>query len=240
MKNIDLKHFSTDAELAKAAAENWLATVNEAARKNENHLVALSGGRIAKLLFAQIVEQTTVQKISLSHVHFFWADERCVAPDDPESNFRTANELLFQPLKIARSQIHRLKGELSPEISAMDANVEIFRMATATSRGLPVLNYIFLGMGEDGHVASLFPNAVEKNISRNDPYFFVENSPKPPPNRLSLSYSSLAAAREILVLVSGSGKSEALKNSLEQTGSTPLARVLKSRTSTKIYTDISL
>src|SRR5271163_1932025 len=157
MEKFELISFASAEELAQDVASAWLdeiAAANHAARP---HCVALSGGRIALKFFMSVVAQTKAREISLGLVHFFWADERCVPPTDPDSNFKMANELLFAPLKISETQIHRIRGELPPEAAAAQAASEIFRSVTRNSAGQPILSLIFLGMGEDGHVASLFP-----------------------------------------------------------------------------------
>jgi 6-phosphogluconolactonase len=173
-------------------------------------------------------------------VHFFWADERCLPPDNAENNFKTANELLFAPLGIAEENIHRLKGELAPEIAVGQANSEILRVVPKNATGLPVLDLILLGMGEDGHVASLFPHAAPEVEKTETPYLFIPTSPKPPPQRISLSYAAIAAAKEVWVLASGRGKEQALKDSVAKNSLTPLGKVLHARTQTKIFTDISI
>jgi 6-phosphogluconolactonase len=102
---------------------------------------------------------------------------------------------------------------------------------------LPVLDLIFLGMGEDGHVASLFPGASSEILNCTVPFLAVENSPKPPPRRISLSYAAIAASKQVWVLVSSAGKETALRESLAPSGKTPLARVIQSRLQTKIFSD---
>src|SRR5208282_3438723 len=122
MKKFELTTFATADELARTVAGKWLDEIEVANRMGKLHCVALSGGRITQKFFAEVVEQAKTRKIgdantpSLpANVHFFWADERCVPPNDSESNFHLANELLFAPLKMSESQIHRIRGELPPE-----------------------------------------------------------------------------------------------------------------------------
>jgi 6-phosphogluconolactonase len=278
MKNFELFTFANANELARTVAGKWLDEIEAAKRAAKLHCVALSGGRITQKFFAAVVEQAKTRKIgdggtpSLPiNVHFFWADERCVLPDDPESNFKMANELLFAPLKISENQIHRIRGELPPDKAAALASAEILRIVPTASpsprrgegrgeeavfsnsipltptlsplrRGegvdsLPVLDLIFLGMGEDGHVASLFPGETETANSDKAVYRAVNNSPKPPPNRVTLDYAAIAAARQVWVLVSGTGKEAALRESLAANGGTPLARVTKIRTQTTVFSD---
>ncbi len=260
MQNIDLISFASADELARTVANAWLDEIEPANRAGKTHCVALSGGRITQKFFIATVEQAKARKISFEPVHFFWADERCVPPTDPESNFKLASELLFSPLKIPASQIHRIRGEAPPDQAVMLATAELIRMvpillrAPASSRpggsrkpqpagetpalpgnSPPALDLIFLGMGEDGHVASLFPDAPPEILNCAGPYLAIENSPKPPPRRISLSYAAIAAARQVWVLVSGAGKQAALRESLRPGGRTPLARVLRSRSRTKIF-----
>ncbi|HUB86347.1 MAG TPA: 6-phosphogluconolactonase, partial [Verrucomicrobiae bacterium] len=96
-----------------------------------------------------------------------------------------------------------------------------------------------LGMGEDGHVASLFPGRTDGTGSK-EIFCAVDNSPKPPPRRISLSYASIAAARQVWALISGAGKETPLRESLKPQGQTPLARVIRSRTATKIFSEINI
>src|SRR5471032_1229468 len=237
--NFELISFASADELAARAASAWLdeiAAANHAARP---HCVALSGGRIALKFFTSVVAQTKARELSLGLIHFFWADERCVPPDDAESNFRAAHELLFAPLRINDAQIHRIHGEDSPEIATQKATMDICHVAPKNSGGQPVLDLILLGMGEDGHVASLFPGKTEGTIPT-DIFCTVKNSPKPPPNRVTLSYAAIAAAREVWVLASGAGKETAMRESIQANGRIPLARVIKARQHTKIFSDIRL
>jgi 6-phosphogluconolactonase len=204
------------------------------------HTAALSGGRITQKFLAQVVEQARTRGTSLGNVHFFWADERCVPPTDAESNFRMADELLFNPLNISQGQIHRMRGEDAPEAAAQAAEAEILQIASPKAAGQPVLDLIFLGLGEDGHVASLFPGEPEE-ISANPAICrAVLNSPKPPPQRITLGFPVIAAAKQVWMLASGKGKEAAFRESLSPTGRTPFARVLRMRSHTRIFSDIQL
>jgi 6-phosphogluconolactonase len=245
VKNFELLSFASADELARATAGSWLDEIETAHRAGKLHCVALSGGRITQKLFASVVEQAKARKLgdggtpSLpGNVHFFWADERCVPPSDPESNFRLANELLFSPLKIRENQIHRIRGEDSPATAVTNAGSELRRIAPSNHDGQPVLDLVFLGMGEDGHIASLFPDAPAEIVHSAVPFLAVENSPKPPPRRISLSYAALAAAKHVWVLISGAGKEKALRESLDFRGKTPLGRVIHLRSHTRIFSEI--
>jgi 6-phosphogluconolactonase len=228
-----LNFFPDEQALALAAAEDWLTLARELDRPLS---VALSGGRVAKTFF----KAATVARDSfrLRSAEFFWADERCVPPDHPESNFLLANVNLLQPLGIGAEKIHRLKGEWPPDSAAAEGSKELRRIAGQDAQGVPVLDLVILGMGEDGHIASLMPNAVAAVVESWEPYVHVANSAKPPPDRLTLTYPALRAAQEVWVLISGAGKEEALRQSLRPDGKTPLARVIQSRQQTRIYCDL--
>jgi 6-phosphogluconolactonase len=239
MKNFELISFASAGELARVVASAWLDEIEADNRAGKPYCVALSGGRITLKFFAAVIEQAKARAVSFERVHFFWADERCVPLTDVESNFRAAHELLFTPLKIATAQIHRIQGELPPKAAAELAISEISNVAPKNSGSVPVLDLIFLGMGEDGHIASLFPGAAAEIVNCSAPFLMIENSPKPPPMRISLSYKAIVAARQVWVLASGAGKEGALHESLLPAGKTPLARVIQLRSGTKIFTDIT-
>jgi 6-phosphogluconolactonase len=238
MANYELLSFATADALARAAAIAWLDQIATANRAGERHCVALSGGRIAQNLFRAVVEQNQTRKVSFDNVHFFWADERCVPPADSESNFKTANELLLAPLRISQANIHRLHGEEPVKVAVQLAERELAGVKQTSADELPALDLIFLGMGEDGHVASLFPGAAENILDISVPFLAVKNSPKPPPMRISMSYKMILAAKNIWILVSGSGKETALRESLSRDGATPLAKVIQRRR-TKIFCDLN-
>lgn len=238
MNNFELLSFASAEQLARTAAAAWLDEIEVANRAGKLHCVALSGGRITQKFFHETVTQATARGVSFERVHFFWADERCLPPTDPESNFKLANDLLFTPLNITAENIHRLRGEDRLEAAVKDAAAELCRIAPQNKNGRPVLDLILLGMGEDGHVASLFPNARPETLHCAAPFLAVVDSPKPPPSRISLSYQAIADARHVWALVSGAGKAEALRATLSPEGNTPLGRVGSMRV-VKIFSDIA-
>jgi 6-phosphogluconolactonase len=235
MSNWELKSCANATALAEQCAAEFIGL---AASTTAQKSVAISGGRIAKDFFSAVARQAKECGQSLAHVHFFWADERCVPPDHAESNYRSAAELLFTPLRVPAENIHRIRGEAEPEQAAREAEVVLRRFTSANTAGQPVLDLVLLGMGEDGHVASLFPGETEAVMDSAATYRAVTAS-KPPPRRITLGYAAIAAAREVWVLASGAGKEPALRESLSLDGTTPLARVLRSRGQTMIFTDLA-
>jgi len=239
VSTFDVLSFPSAERLAQAAAEQWLKEIQTANSSAKPYCVALSGGRIARTFFSATADLAKAKNLAFGSVHFFWSDERSVPPTDPESNFALAQELLLTPLGIPEHQIHRIRGEDPPDSAAAGAQAEIFQIAPATTEGQPALDLIFLGMGEDGHVASLFPGESEDIMTSKAVYRPVVAA-KPPPHRITMGYPTIAAARQVWVLASGPGKEKALREALGPGGKTPLVRVLKLRSHTKIFTDVRL
>ncbi|MBI4326394.1 MAG: 6-phosphogluconolactonase [Chloroflexi bacterium] len=237
MKRFERLSFPDAAALARTAAADWLEKIAEANRAGGPHRAALSGGRIAREFFGAVAAAAQAGGVLFDSVHFFWADERCVPPADNESNFRLAQEHLLKPRRVSEDRIHRIHGEVEEETAAAEAEEALRRWAPRNGAGVPVLDLVFLGMGEDGHVASLFPAALPEQ--RAAPWVYrAVTAPKPPPRRITLGYGPISAAQAVWVLASGPGKERALQESLAPAGQTPLAEVLRRRAQTRIYTDI--
>jgi len=235
----ELKVLGTEEELAEAAGGRLAARLAEAREGSGFFSIALSGGRIAKRLYTVAAETLRKRGGVGEQSHFFWADERCVPPDDPESNYLMAHELLLKPLDIATTQVHRIAGELNPGEAALRAGSEFAGVMATNGVVAPRLDLVLLGMGEDGHIASLFPEEPAEATS--DPAVFrAVVGPKPPPNRVTMGYSTLAAAREVWVMVSGNGKETALRESLSPRGDTPLARLLRMRSNSHVFSSVPL
>jgi 6-phosphogluconolactonase len=211
----------------------WLDLI-QTLRPGAPQRVGLSGGRIARTFFESTAREALRRKVRFDGVQFFWADERCVPPNHPDSNFAVAQRLLFEPLKISEAQVHRIRGELEPAQAAAEASEEIRRTVPLDTAEQPVLDLVFLGMGEDGHVASLFPNVP---VEMSTPPYFAVVASKPPPNRVTLSYRCLSVARDVWVLVTSGGKKVALNASLQPQGTTPLAHLIKTRVNMVIFAE---
>ena len=195
--------------------------------------MALSGGRTAAGLYRQCVACSRESEVSWAGVDFFWADERCVPPDDLRSNFGEAQRGLLVPLGVVPERVHRVRGEREPETAAAEAEATL-RRVTLQRGSEGVLDLVVLGMGEDGHVASLFPSGVGQGMGVGRLYTAV-GSPKPPPRRVTLTYEALAAARDVWVLISGAGKAQVLERALSGDDSLPLGKVLAARSRTRLW-----
>jgi 6-phosphogluconolactonase len=238
MGAFELLRFPDAEYLAKVTASEWLKELQAISTRDKPFCIALSGGRIARAFLSAASTLFRNQNPLRPSVHFFWGDERCVPPNDPESNFLLANEAFLSPLEVPTDQVHRIRGEDSPREAVVHAETELRQWALTSNNGQPILDLVFLGMGEDGHVASLFPGEPEQMVNNPDLFRSVIAS-KPTPNRITLGYPALAAARQIWVLASGAGKEIALSESLSPDGHTPLARLLKLRSHTRVFTDLS-
>jgi 6-phosphogluconolactonase len=238
MANYELVPFQNAPQLAREAARQWLDELQsiQCGQTGSGYSVALAGGRIAGDFFSAVTELAKGRNLFLDSVHFFWGDERCVPPDDPQSNYRLAREHMLEPLRIAQTQIHRIRGEEEPQKAARLASEELCAVLTKDSAGIPILDMVFLGMGEEGHTASLFPGDEQAQPAHG--VYRAVVTPKPPPHRVTLDYAPLAVARQVWVLVSGADKERALKESLEFPQRTPLGRVLASRAQTRVLTDL--
>jgi 6-phosphogluconolactonase len=229
----ELIHRKNAQDAANTAAETLLDLVSACGDKP--FLLALSGGRSAQLFFAAIIDQARKRQVSFDNTEYFWADERSVPPQSPESNFKLAWDSFLAALGTTQRKIHRIRGELAGEQAALEAEAEIRAVAPLNDAGQPVLDCIFLGMGEDGHVASLFPNEPEELLNSSRVYRAVI-APKPPPSRVTLGYPAISSAKEVLVLATGPAKKGALQLSLDHADRTPLGRVIRLRTKTTIVT----
>ena len=212
--------FADKAALAGHAAAQWLERLGKR-DAGRPFTVALSGGRIPRLLYESVTE--LARPSAFGNVHFFWGDERVVPPTDDESNFKLANDGLFRPLQIPPGQVHRVQTECRETEAVQLATDELLQTTESQADGQPVIDLVFLGMGEDAHVASLFPG--DTGALESQAVYRAVTGPKPPPRRITLGYLALA---------------EALRASVAKGGATPLARVLQSREQTEILTDFKL
>jgi 6-phosphogluconolactonase len=194
-----------DAEAAALAAASLLAeriAAAQCARGVAN--VSLAGGntpRHAYELLGPLLDNPEA-------VEWWFGDERCVPADDPDSNFRLVSESLLRLAAIPAERVHRLRGELPPQEGA-DAYAEELRAGVpADGSGIPVLDIAFLGLGEDGHTASLFPSDPSLDVL--DRLAVPVVAVKPPPNRITLTLPVFRAARSVVILATGTGKRDAV------------------------------
>jgi len=198
--------------LAKRAAEVFLSAA--AQLRPNTFTVALAGGKQQPMLYRLLSSESWRDRVDWHRIQFFFGDERAVHPDHPDSNYRLALESLFRPLNISASQVHRMKGEMEDltEAALLYAN-ELKPLAVW---GVPQFDLVLLGLGSDGHTASLFPRSAALK-ERERWVVPVLDAPKPPPRRLTLTVPVLNAARQVLFVVSGSDKASAVHEVLQGT-----------------------
>ncbi|WP_073602032.1 6-phosphogluconolactonase, partial [Vibrio aerogenes] len=197
---INHKIFQTADEVVHSLAED-LKVFSEQGRPVH---ISLSGGSTPKMLFQQLAQAPYATSVQWQNLHFWWGDERCVAPDDAESNFGEANALLFSHIDIPAENIHRIIGENDPEEEAQRFADEMANTISQTN-GIPVFDWILLGVGADGHTASLFPGATDYSEER---LAVVASHPESGQKRVSKSARVLQAAKRISYLVLGAGKAD--------------------------------
>ena len=231
--------FKNPADLVSAAARQWFEAV-KVLKDNQAFNVALSGGRIAVPFLQEASALFGKSPALLKRLNIFWADERCVGPEHPESNYAMFRENFANPVSFPDSRVFRFRGEDHPDKAAKSMASTLKVKLPLNSRGVPAFDLIFLGMGEDGHVASLFPENMSDDLMRSDDHVFEVVASKPPPQRLTLSYNVLETSKHVCALICGPGKETALRESIGNHGKTPFAHVIQSRVHTEILTDISI
>jgi 6-phosphogluconolactonase len=146
-------------ELSRKAAEEFIRLAEQAIGQTGRFSVALSGGSTPKGLYGLLAEPEYSNRVAWQHVHLFWGDERCVPPDHPESNYGMAHSLLLSKIPIPQANVHRMPGEKEPQIAAAEYERELIKFFGLKRGEWPRFDLMLMGIGEDGHTASLFPDS---------------------------------------------------------------------------------
>jgi len=201
-----IRIYETPAQTAEDFAEELTVKLRLAAETGTVFTIALSGGSTPGLLYSILAEKYTVS-VDWKFIHFFWGDERCVHPDDNESNYGMAYKKFLGRIEIPPVNIHRIKGEQAPYCEAPRYSDEI-ATNTRSREGLPVFDQIILGMGEDGHTASIFPSNRELLTSNN--ICEVAIHPVSRQKRITITGKVINNADAITFLVTGRSKSRTI------------------------------
>jgi 6-phosphogluconolactonase len=203
--------------LSRVAAEHFALLASEAVAQNGRFLVALSGGSTPQPLFRWLSQPPYNETIPWSQTHIFWGDERLVPADDPGSSYHVAQELLLGHVPIPTDQIHRAKGEMEQETAVADYSQQLKQLAEP-DRAWPRFDLVLMGLGSDGHTASLFPGAISE-AEKTEPVIAVTaNYDGRPANRISLTPLVFNDARHILFMAVGENKAAALTAVLNHSG----------------------
>jgi 6-phosphogluconolactonase len=211
-------------DLAREAARRFIEIGQEATAARGSFSVALSGGNTPRAMYARLVAPPLRDYLDWTKVHIFFSDERFVPPDSEESNYHTARENLLTHVSIPDGQVHPYSTvDSTPEESAKQYEDEIRRGVKARDDGLPAFDLILLGMGPDGHTASLFPDTEALKI--HDRLVAPNYVPKLNAWRLSFTYPLLNAGRTVTFLVQGEDKKERVREVLGGGSRLPAAGV---------------
>ena len=192
--------------LSRSAAESLEAAASMAIAARGRFVVSLAGGSTPRRLY-QLLAREFRSRISWSSWEIFFGDERCVAPYHPSSNYGMVASSLLSQVNVPERQVHRIEGELTPEEGARSYEREM-RRVLATGTSSPVLDVALLGVGQDGHTASLFPDSSA--LEERERWVLAVKAPStsPPPDRITLTLPVLSAAREVYYLCAGAEKRE--------------------------------
>ena len=200
--------YSSNKELAEDFAKEIIDKIDSASRGENPFSIMLSGGNTPKMLFMQLAKLSSKVK-SWEHVHFYWGDERCVPPDHTESNFGMAKEELLDYLKIPEKNIHRILGENDPEKEALRYANEISKITS--------FDLIMLGMGDDGHTVSIFPNNLD--LMNSSKLCEIGIHPKTGQKRITITGKVINAAKTVAFLVTGKNKAGIIAEIFSKTSS---------------------
>jgi 6-phosphogluconolactonase len=200
-----IRIFDTPQSLAEALAADLEKSAATAKKQATPVNLALSGGSTPSIFFRLLAQEPYRFRIEWKYVRLFWGDERCVPPDHPDSNYGMTRKDLFDRIDIPPENLHRIRGEDDPEIEARRYEDEI-REYLPEKNGLPVFDWIHLGLGADGHTASLFPEA--STLNENPRLCAVAHHPQTGQPRITLTLPVINQARRVTFLVTGAGKSE--------------------------------
>ncbi len=205
-----IRIFPDVESLSKAAAAEFVRCAGQAVAARGRFTVALSGGSTPKRLYQLLTTEPYRSQIDWGRVEIFWGDERCVPPDHKDSNYRMAREAMLTQLPISAEHVHRLEAERADrETAARDYEAVLARVFGVNSGGEPpALDLILLGMGPDGHTASLFPHT--QALDETHRWVVPNHVPQLNTDRLTLTRPILNRGREVLFLVAGDDKAERL------------------------------
>ncbi len=198
--------------LSQQAAQYIVRLASEAIVTRGRFTIALSGGSTPKILYGLLGTEPYRDQINWASVEIFWSDERCVPPDSADSNYALAQEVLLSKIPIPANQIHRMPAD-QPDREAASREYTSEMQRTFGTNGIPSFDLLQLGMGPEGHTASLFPH--QESLHEQQRLVIPVTVPKPPPPRLTFTPPLLNAARHVLFLVTGSEKAEAVQAVLE-------------------------
>lgn len=207
---MELKIYPNKASVAShfaAYLQDWL-------RDKEEVHIALSGGSTPKIVFEEL-SISGKYNIDWNRVHLYWGDERCVPPSDEQSNYKMTRDYLLVNIEIPQGNIHRIKGESDPSKEAVRYG-ELLHDRLPSNKGVPVFDMVLLGMGEDGHTASIFPHEIDLWESSHNCEVAVH--PDSGQKRITITGKVINNSKTAVFLVTGNGKKEKVAEIVNKTG----------------------
>jgi 6-phosphogluconolactonase len=202
--------FASPSATARAAAKFFSDAAVKAATDRGIARIAISGGTTPKSMFQLLADpaEPFLKQVPWDRIELYWVDERCVPPDDPESNYRMTKEALLSKVPLPAERVHRMEGELDPEVAAARYESVIRNTFRLEGAETPTFDLVLLGMGDDGHTASLFPHTEALNeLSR----LVVPNHvPQKDAWRITLTWPVINQGREVAFLIEGEEKAQVL------------------------------
>ena len=210
----EIRRFNGIEDMSEAAAGLIVTRAGEKAGNGKSFSAALSGGNTPRRLYQLLATDAVSSRLPWEQIHLFQVDERCVPPDDSLSNFRMIREALLDRVPAAKAGFHRMEAE-RPDLdqTARDYAAELARILQPAPGQVPRLDLVLLGMGDDGHTASLFPGS--KALTEAKLWVMPNYVEKFHMNRMTLTFPLLNAAAELVFLLAGADKAETLQQVLQ-------------------------
>jgi 6-phosphogluconolactonase len=204
--------FSSFPNLITAAVDLFISSARQMIQDQGYFTVALSGGSTPKPLYDYLARHRSANNLEWDKIHFFWSDERSVPPDHQDSNYRQARLTLLEHRQIPPENIHRIQGELEPSAAAEIYQEDILAFFSGAD---PRFDLILLGMGTDGHTASIFPGTKVAALPDDYEWVAANHVPELKTWRITFTPRLINIARKVLILAAGKNKAAALKHVLE-------------------------
>jgi len=204
----------TPAEVAVGAAELFASSAGAAVEARGVARIAVSGGTTPKAMFALLADRSApyFARVPWDKLHLFWVDERCVPPTDADSNYRMTNEAMLSKVPLPPTQIYRMEGEVDPQVAASRYEAQIRREFGLKGAETPAFDLVLLGMGDDGHTASLFPHT--QALFAMVPLVVANHVPQKDTWRVTLTWPVINRARRVAFLIEGAAKAQVLDDVL--------------------------
>lgn len=213
----EIRVFPNSAALVEAVAEDIAAGARDAIAQRGRFTIALSGGGTPIPLFDRLAAPEFRDRIAWESVYVFWGDDRAVPPDHPDSNYRLAREHLLDQVPVPAEQVFRIETEREPQDAAAQYDRTLHEALAGDAPGEPQprLDYLLQGMGPDGHTASLFPHTDALHMTDPDRWVVANYVPKLDTWRITLTAPAINAGRNVVFMVEGETKAQALADVLE-------------------------